>query len=139
MIDTTTRDAELKQMLTDRQRELQGEVQRRIRDGRLDRSQDVGDAVEHSDAGIQENIELSLIQMRAETLARIEAALVRLDAGKYGFCFECERHISERRLRALPFAVRCQTCEEKREQEQGSARQQNQRRESISLFPDVPA
>ena len=139
MIDTTTRDAELKQILTERQRELQGEVQRRIRDGRLDRSQDVVDAVEHSDAGIQENIELSLIQMRTETLARIEAALVRLEAGKYGFCFECERHISERRLRALPFAVRCQACEEKREKEQGHTRHQNHRRESVSLFPDVVA
>jgi DnaK suppressor protein len=139
MNDTTNRDAELKQMLTERLRELQGEVQRRIRDGRLDRSQDVCDAVEHSDAGIQENIEFSLIQMRAETLTRIEAALVRLEAGKYGFCFECERHISERRLRALPFAVRCQACEERREQAQGHSRQQTQRRESVSLFPDAVA
>jgi RNA polymerase-binding transcription factor DksA len=77
--------------------------------------------------------------MRAETVTRIEAALVRLEAGKYGFCFECERHISERRLRALPFAVRCQSCEGRREQEQGHSRQQSQRRESVSLFPETVA
>ena len=43
---------------------------------------------------------------------RIDDALVRLDAGQYGSCLECAREISERRLRALPFAVRCQACED---------------------------
>jgi DnaK suppressor protein len=42
--------------------------------------------------------------MRADTLARVDEALVRLDAGKYGSCVECDGEISERRLRALPFA-----------------------------------
>ena len=42
---------------------------------------------------------------------------MRLDAGKYGSCLECAREISERRLRALPFAVRCQACEDCREQD----------------------
>lgn len=136
MHDTTIRNADLKQMLIERRRELQDEVQRRIRDGR-DRSQDVRDEVEHSDAGIQGDIEFSLLQMRSETLVRIEEALVRLDAGKYGFCFECESDISERRLRALPFAVRCQACEERREQAQGHRRHLNQRRDTVSLFPDT--
>ncbi|MEO8076752.1 MAG: TraR/DksA C4-type zinc finger protein [Acidobacteriota bacterium] len=134
MTDTAKRDAELKQMLIDRRREMHGDVQRRIRHGRTDRSQDVCDDVEHSDAGIQGNIDFALLQMRAETLARIEEALVRLEAGKYGFCFECESHISERRLRALPFAVRCQACEGRREKEQGRL---TQRRETVSLFPEV--
>jgi hypothetical protein len=34
----------------------------------------------------------------------------------------------------LPFAVRCHACEERREEEQGDARQ---RRVGFSLFPDV--
>jgi RNA polymerase-binding transcription factor DksA len=63
--------------------------------------------------------------------------LVRLDAGKYGVCFECEDEISERRLRALPFAVRCQACEERREQEQGAARQVSQRRSSLSPLSEM--
>lgn len=130
------RNTELKLMLTERRRGMQDEVQRRIRDGRTDRAKEVRDDLEHSDADIQGDIELSLLQMRAETLTRIDEALVRLDAGKYGSCFECTREISERRLRALPFAVRCQACEERREQE-GNARQVAQRRGGASLFPDV--
>ena len=137
MTDTAIRNANLKHMLSEVRQKMQDEVQSRIRDGRAERSKEVGDYLEHSDADIQGDIELALIQMRAETLNRIDEALVRLDTGKYGSCFECEREISERRLRALPFAVRCQACEERREQEQGRARQLSQRRGSFSLFPDV--
>lgn len=135
MTDPTTRNAELRQMLSERRREMQDEVQRRIRDGRTDRPKEVQDVLEHSDADIRGDIEFALLQMKAETLTRIEAALLRLEAGKYGSCFECEGEISEQRLRALPFAVRCQACEKKREHEQGVARRLGQRG-NVSLFPD---
>jgi DnaK suppressor protein len=135
MTDTAARNADLKRMLTERQREMQDEVQRRIRNGRTDRPKEVRDVLEHSDADSRGDIEFSLLQMKAETLTRIEAALVRLEAGKYGSCFECDGEISEQRLRALPFAVRCQACEKRREQEQGTARRLAQRG-TASLFPD---
>jgi DnaK suppressor protein len=135
MTDTTTRNADLKRMLSDRRREMQDDVQRRIREGRTDRPKEVRDVVEHSDADSRGDLEFALLQMRTETLARIEQALVRLEAGKYGSCFECEEEISEARLRALPFAVRCQACEKKREQERGMTRRLEQRG-NVSLFPD---
>jgi DnaK suppressor protein len=136
MTNTANRNADLRQMLFERRREMQDEVQRRIRNGRVDRPKEVRDDLEHSDADIQGDIELSLLQMRSETLTRIDEALVRLDAGKYGSCFACAGEISERRLRALPFAVRCQACEERREKE-GNARQAAQRRGGTSLFPEA--
>jgi DnaK suppressor protein len=131
------RNADLRQMLTVRRREIRHEVQSRIRQGRADRPQDARDDVDLSDADVQGDIELALIQMRAEMLSRIDAALVRLDAGAYGSCVDCRGEIAQRRLRALPFAVRCQACEERREQAQGRARQLAQRRGSFTLFPDV--
>jgi len=137
MTDNTIRDAELRQMLTDRRRELQDEVQRRIRDGRADRLLEVRDEVEHSDIDSQGDIELALLQMRADTLARIEQALVRLDAGEYGSCISCEHEIAAPRLKALPFAVRCKACEERREQGQGQAQRAAQQRAGASLFPEV--
>jgi DnaK suppressor protein len=79
---------------------------------------------------------MALLQMSAESLLRIDEALVRLDAGEYGSCFECAGEIAERRLRALPFAVRCVACEERREKN-GRARQLAERRNGFSLFPDV--
>ena len=137
MTDTTTRNADLRNMLIERRRELQGDVQSRIRDGRSERPNDVRDELELSDAHIQGDIEFALIQMRGETMIRIDEALVRLEADKYGTCFECDGHIAERRLRALPFAVRCQECEEKREIEQNRARHLVQRRGTFSLFPEL--
>ena len=132
-----TRHAGLRQMLNQRRREIRGEVQRRIRDGRTDRPNAVRDDLELSDADTQGDIDLALLQMTAESLTRLDEALVRLDAGEYGSCDTCAGDISERRLRALPFAVRCQACEETREQEQGRARRLAQRRGSFSLFPDA--
>jgi len=137
MTETGTRNADLRHMLNERRREVQAEVRNRVRDGRTSRPKEVRDDLEHSDAGIQDDIDLALLEMRAETLTRIDAALVRLDAGEYGSCFECKSEISKRRLRALPFAVRCQACEGRREREQGHVRQLAQRRGNVSLFLDV--
>ncbi|HEX8731103.1 MAG TPA: TraR/DksA C4-type zinc finger protein [Ktedonobacterales bacterium] len=39
--------------------------------------------------------------------AQINAALQRLDAGKYGICERCGKEISARRLEALPYATLC--------------------------------
>jgi DnaK suppressor protein len=130
MTEKTARNAVLREMLGERRRAIEDIIRNRIRHGRADRSTDVGDNFERSDAGIQEGIEFSLLQVQAETLARIDEALLRLDAGTYGYCVECDREIAEPRLRAVPFAVRCQSCEERREEAQADAR----RRASVSLF-----
>jgi DnaK suppressor protein len=137
MTDTTLRHASSRQMLIERRREMLVDVQSRIRHGRTDRPNEVRDDLEVSDADNQGDIELALLQIRAETVTRIDEALAGLDAGQYGSCVECEGEISERRLRALPFAVRCQACEEKREEEQGHVRQLAQRRGRFLLFPAV--
>ena len=133
---TTARSAELRRMLIGRRSELQAEVESGIRSGRSGRPKEGGDNLEDSDAAVQGDIALSLLQMRAEMLARIELAIVRLDAGRYGSCAECDEDITERRLSALPFAVRCQACEQRREQLLGRAERQAQQRGSFWLLSD---
>jgi DnaK suppressor protein len=134
------RYAELRRILEDRRREMVSEVKDKIRDVRAEAAgtpvNGVLDAAESSDADIQEDIELALIQMKAETLNRIDEALARLEAGTFGFCTECGQEISERRLRALPFALRCKECEEAREVAEQRERQLASRRPS-SLFYDM--
>lgn len=41
----------------------------------------------------------------------IERALARLAAGEYGRCEECGMAIPIARLKAIPFASRCLTCQ----------------------------
>jgi DnaK suppressor protein len=117
------------------------QVQEKIRDSRTESpnspSQGVLDAAESSEADIQDEIEFALIQMKAETLNKIEEALRRLEEGTFGYCFECGEEISERRLRALPFAVRCKDCEEARENVQQREKAMAQRRGNASLFVDM--
>lgn len=136
----SSRYDELKQMLVDRQRELIAEVQGKIRGVRADGAEkphEVMDQGETSEVDIQEDIELALIQMKAETLNKINEALARLEEGRYGLCFECGDEIAEARLRALPFAVRCKDCEEAREIAAQRERSLAQRRGSSSLFYDL--
>ena len=47
----------------------------------------------------------------ARQLARIEAALARMDSGRYGFCVSCDRQIALTRLEADPAETVCETCE----------------------------
>lgn len=137
-----SRYSELKQMLDNRRRELHAEVQGKMRDVREEgtwggKLNEVLDAVESSEADIQEDIEFALIQMKSETLNKINDALARLEQGDYGYCFDCGEEIGEKRLRALPFAVRCKDCEEVRENAEQRQRQLAARRGASSLFLDM--
>src|SRR5215831_1194539 len=137
-----SRYVELKQMLEDRRRDLQAEVQGKMRGVREEGSwggklNEVLDAVESAEADIQEDIEFALVQMKSETLNKVNDALLRLERGDYGFCYECGEEIAEKRLRALPFAVRCKDCEEARENAQQRERQLASRRGGSNLFLDM--
>jgi RNA polymerase-binding transcription factor DksA len=63
------------------------------------------------------DIDAGLVDILNATVRRIDAALERLARGGYGLCTGCNRAIAEARLRAMPFAVRCQTCESTRERD----------------------
>ncbi len=132
---------DLKRMLEDRRQDVLNQVQERIRGQREEsawgKANEVRDEGESSEADIQEDIEFALIQMKAETLNKINEALNRLEEGAYGFCFDCGDEISEQRLRALPFAVRCKECEEAREIAAQREKLLAQRRGTSTLFFDM--
>ena len=137
-----SRYTELRKMLDERRAQLHAEVQGKMRDVRAEgtwggKLNEVLDAVESSEADIQEDIEFALIQMKSETLNKVNDALVRLEQGIYGNCFECGEEIAEKRLRALPFAVRCKDCEEAREVAEQRERQMAARRGTSGLFLDM--
>jgi DnaK suppressor protein len=115
---TPKRSTELKQILEAHRRLLGAEVhqmKRAVRAGGAD-ERGAADAGDLWEGDVRDDLELALMQMKGETLARIDAALRRLDAGSFGDCAECDEPIAASRLRALPFAVRCTTCEGEREE-----------------------
>ena len=134
-----SRGNELKKILEDRRRELMHEVHGKIRDARADgtKEREVLDQGESSDVDVQDEIDFALLQMKAETLKKIDAALRRLGEGAYGDCLECGNEIAQARLRALPFAVRCKDCEQARETVERRQRVMAHHRGSSALFFDM--
>jgi len=53
----------------------------------------------------------------ARQLKEVEAALGRIEDETYGVCLLCEEPISEKRLKAVPWAAYCIGCQERAESE----------------------
>ncbi|MEM8697242.1 MAG: TraR/DksA family transcriptional regulator [Pseudomonadota bacterium] len=47
---------------------------------------------------------------RQSDIARIDAALKRIEAGEFGWCLTCGEAIAERRLAIDPMATQCVSC-----------------------------
>lgn len=62
------------------------------------------------DAMQQQSMDIAREQRRQQRIKVIEAALSRIDADDYGYCFTCGEDISSDRLNADPAATRCQDC-----------------------------
>jgi DnaK suppressor protein len=55
--------------------------------------------------------ELAMRERANLHLAAVDAALERLDAGRYGTCIRCGKPIPAERLEALPWAAHCVDCQ----------------------------
>jgi DnaK suppressor protein len=113
---SSNRSFELRQALNARREQTLAEVRRRLQQGRVEEPGESHGEFEGAGAAADRDINCALLQMDADVLARIDEALVRLDAGAYGICTECGTGIEEQRLKALPFVSRCRPCESRREE-----------------------
>ena len=60
-------------------------------------------------------LDMTLEERARESLARIERALARIEAGTYGVCVRCGEPIGADRLEAMPEAELCISCKEHEE------------------------
>ena len=117
------RTQNIRQLLEQRKRQLTAEMQGMMRSVRHESREERGaDEQDVAEADTRSDIDLAVIQMKAETVARIDAALKRLEQGGHGDCVECGEKISIERLTALPFALRCRECEQSREKAMNGGR-----------------
>jgi DnaK suppressor protein len=132
---TSRRAQNIRRLLEQRKRQLTAEMQDMMRTVRHEsRAERTADQQDVAESDTRSDIDLAVIQMKAETVARVDAALKRLAQGGHGDCAECGDKISIERLTALPFALRCRDCEESREKARngGAVRSGTPWRDSIA-------
>ena len=61
--------------------------------------------------------DLALRGNAQDLLVQVEAAIERMDEGRYGTCARCGQKIAPDRLEALPYAIYCITCQSQVEHE----------------------
>jgi len=109
----------IKKDLLERKRQLWSEISDDIdEDVREEHQELIQMAKDGGDRGLAElrqSTIYSIIEMKVQEIESIEEALQRIEAGKYGRCRDCSRWIKPARLEVQPFAVRCRSCQEKRE------------------------
>jgi RNA polymerase-binding protein DksA len=66
----------------------------------------------------ERELSMNIVSSEQETLYEIDDALKRLDDGSYGVCQQCGQVIAMSRLKAVPYASLCITCQRLKEQKQ---------------------
>jgi len=64
----------------------------------------------------ERELSMNLVSSEQELLYQIDDALKRLDEGSFGICLQCSQPISMSRLRAVPYASLCISCQRVKEQ-----------------------
>jgi DnaK suppressor protein len=111
----------IRERLQEKEKELQGSIA-----GLTEAHPTPVDPIEASEGPQDfEETNVDFIEMQQEQsierneqalLAEVQTALKRLDEGTYGTCVVCGQPIPEKRLEALPWALRCVRDEEQLEQ-----------------------
>lgn len=96
----------LEELIEEYEREL--EIAR-LTESSSDRSPDPGNA-EASSMKLEYAKELSIEQNTLDLLSKVNHALERIEAGKYGNCESCGNPIPVERLDVLPYATLCVEC-----------------------------
>jgi DnaK suppressor protein len=106
----------LQEQLLGRRRELvkalkqdQAEVRRGDDDGPLDLADTATELW-------NQEFNYSLSEKDRNELSGIDEALGRIEEGVYGECEECGEKISDARLKAIPWAPLCISCQEEKEE-----------------------
>ena len=64
----------------------------------------------------ERELSMNIVSSEQEVLYQIDDALKRLDDGSFGICQQCNTPISMSRLKAVPYASMCISCQRSKEQ-----------------------
>jgi DnaK suppressor protein len=113
---------EILTLLTERKRVIEGELRKDFTRVLEDTAEvtTVVDMEEGDESHVDVGKEMSFhfMSMRSNELKQIKDALLRIETGDYGYCEECGNAIRFERLKAMPFAQMCRTCQQDTERKE---------------------
>lgn len=72
---------------------------------------EVGDEADAASQTSERELAFELSDTERQTLDAVEAALRKIETGRYGLCETCQKKISQPRLQAIPQARNCIECQ----------------------------
>jgi DnaK suppressor protein len=102
----------IRENLLDQQIELAADIQSE-QDKLQQYIQENPDLLDLADQRLQQEIVVDRLSHKEQHLTQVQAALKRLDAGKYGICARCGNEINPERLKAIPYAALCVNCQQR--------------------------
>ena len=76
-------------------------------------SEENPDLSDLADKRLHQEIVVSRLSLMNQRLTQVQAALKRLDEGKYGICARCSNEINPERLKTIPYTTLCVSCQER--------------------------
>ena len=100
--------------LQTRRNEITGQVnhlEQDLREEIADNQNMPGDMADHGSGELNQHLSVTLMENDRVELERIERAIGRIEQGIYGQCEVCEKSIPMPRLKAIPWATKCISCQ----------------------------
>ena len=107
-----------KQKLLNWKNELKKSSSEALYNSSLDDNSTSADIVDQASSYTEKNVELRAINRQIKLIAKIDAALKRIQNGTYGFCEDTGEPIGLKRLMARPVATLSIAAQEKHEKEE---------------------
>jgi DnaK suppressor protein len=111
---TKKKKDKFRKLLTERLNELLSEANRTV-SGMTDQGDNFPDPTDRATLESDRNFLLRIRDRERRLIAKINAALERIEEGTFGICEECGEEISEARLKARPVTTLCIDCKKKQE------------------------
>ena len=112
---TTEQVTRLKQILNTHYQvlleEIRDELERSGERQYIELAGRVTDIADRSTADMLADLGAAIVDRHIQALRELEAALARLEAGRFGECSECGGEIEYERLLVFPTAKRCLRCQ----------------------------
>jgi DnaK suppressor protein len=75
--------------------------------------QQVADPIDMTQEAAERDVAVQLLDRESVVVRQLRSAIIRIEDGSYGVCLQCEEEIAPKRLKAIPWAELCISCQER--------------------------